>query len=140
MFIHRIYHTSAERVDLLGTVGFGTWKKALQVSSGTWENFPGVGRVAIGPHPTKKKKHTNGANDRSTAEVLHGNHFRVELGVPFQLHAVAEMVEGAAGGHFDCSGCNRTTDVKRRRRWENGDKAKVKEESPRKIRGIKKKG
>lgn len=45
---------------------------------------------------------TNGANDGSTTEVLHGNHVRVELGMPFQLHAVAEMVVGVADGHFDC--------------------------------------
>ena len=43
---------------------------------------------------------TNGANDGSTAEVLRRDHLGVELGVPLQLHPVAEMVEGAADGHF----------------------------------------
>ena len=43
---------------------------------------------------------TNGANDGSTAEVLRRDHLGVKLGVPLQLHPVAEMVEGAADGHF----------------------------------------
>lgn len=47
------------------------------------------------------REHTNGANDGSTTKVLHGNHVRVELGMPFQLHPVAEMVVGVADGHFD---------------------------------------
>lgn len=49
---------------------------------------------------TESGQHTNGANDGSATEVFHGNHLRVELGVPLQLHTVAEMVDGVAGGHF----------------------------------------
>lgn len=44
--------------------------------------------------------HTDGTDDGGTAEVLGGIHLGVELGVPLQLHAVAEVVEGAGGRHF----------------------------------------
>lgn len=53
------------------------------------------------PKGTESGQHTNGANDGSATEVLHGDHLRVELGVPLQLHTVAEMVDGVAGGHFE---------------------------------------
>lgn len=62
--------------------------------------------TSILPHQIVKKKMpartglTNGANDGSTTEVLRRDHLSVELGVPLQLHPVAEMVEGAADGHF----------------------------------------
>ena len=46
-------------------------------------------------------RHTNGANDGGAAEVLRRHHLGVELGVPLQLHAVAQVVEGVGGSHFD---------------------------------------
>lgn len=45
--------------------------------------------------------HTNGTNDGGTAEVLSRHHLGVKLGVPLQLHAVAQVIEGAGGRHFD---------------------------------------
>lgn len=47
-------------------------------------------------------RRTNGSNDGGTAVVPRGRHLRAELGVPLQLHAVAEMVEGACGSHGVC--------------------------------------
>jgi hypothetical protein len=44
--------------------------------------------------------HTNGTDDRGAAEVLGRHHLGVKLGVPFQLHAVAQVVEGSSGRHF----------------------------------------
>lgn len=44
-------------------------------------------------------RHTNGSNDGGTAVVPCGRHIRAELGVPLQLHTVAEMVERACGSH-----------------------------------------
>lgn len=45
--------------------------------------------------------HTNGTNDGGAAEVLRRHHLGVELGVPLQLHAVAQVVKGVGGRHFD---------------------------------------
>lgn len=45
--------------------------------------------------------HTNGTDDRSAAEVLRRHHLGVKLGVPFQLHAVAQVVERGSGRHFE---------------------------------------
>lgn len=75
------------------------------LAPGSWRNFSGANRGTPRRQGQKKKKEreqTNGANDGSTTEVLHGNHVRVELGMPFQLHAVAHMVVGVGDGHFDC--------------------------------------
>lgn len=47
------------------------------------------------------RAHTNGTDDGGTAEVLRRNHLSVELGVPFQLHPVAQVVMRAGGRHFD---------------------------------------
>lgn len=47
------------------------------------------------------RAHTNGTDDGGTAEVLRRNHLGVELGVPLQLHPVAQVVKRAAGCHFD---------------------------------------
>lgn len=49
--------------------------------------------------------HTDGTDDGGTAEVLGGRHLGVQLGVPLQLHAVAEVVEGAGGRHFENAFC-----------------------------------
>lgn len=75
---------------------------ALHISSGSWRKFSGAHPPPKGRKEKQRRELTNGANDGSTTEVLHGNHVRVELGMPFQLHAVAEMVVGVADGHFDC--------------------------------------
>lgn len=52
-----------------------------------------------------QQKHTDGTDDRGAAEVLRRHHFGVELGVPFQLHPVAQMVEGGACSHFESFPC-----------------------------------
>lgn len=61
--------------------------------------------LAIAPlrrnNPEQTAKHTNGSDDGGTAEVLGRDHLGVELGVPLQLHTVAEVVEGVGGGHFE---------------------------------------
>ena len=49
--------------------------------------------------------HTDSTDDGGTAEVLGGRHLGVQLGVPLQLHAVAEVVEGAGGRHFENAFC-----------------------------------
>lgn len=49
----------------------------------------------------EKLRHTDGANDGGATEVLRRNHLRVQLGVPFQLHTVAQVVKRIAGGHFE---------------------------------------
>jgi hypothetical protein len=46
-------------------------------------------------------RHTNGANDGGAAVVLRRNDFGMKLGVPFQLHTVAEVVERGRGRHLD---------------------------------------
>ena len=65
----------------------------------------GPEKIDISNCPTKKRsransKHTNGSDDGGTAEVLGRDHLSVELGVPLQLHTVAEVVERVGGGHF----------------------------------------
>lgn len=47
------------------------------------------------------RQHTNGTDDRGAAVVLRRHHIGVELRMPFQLHPVAQMVERAAGRHFN---------------------------------------
>lgn len=47
------------------------------------------------------RRHTNGTNDGGTTEVLGRHHLGVQLGVPLQLHAVGQVVEGVAGRHFE---------------------------------------
>lgn len=47
------------------------------------------------------QERTDGSDDGGAAEVLGGHHLSVELGVPLQLHAVAQVVEGRTGGHLD---------------------------------------
>ena len=88
-------HTSAESVDLIGRVGLGPWRKKKSDVSDTVLITHQIVRKMPG-----RTGLTNGANDGSTAEVLRRDHLGVELGVPLQLHPVAEMVEGAADGHF----------------------------------------
>lgn len=66
----------------------------------------GPEKIDISNCPTKKRsransKHTNGSDDGGTAEVLGRDHLGVELGVPLQLHTVAEVVEGVGGSHFE---------------------------------------
>ena len=87
--------TSAESVDLIGRVGLGPWRKKKSDVSDTVLITHQIVRKIPG-----RTGLTNGANDGSTAEVLRRDHLGVELGVPLQLHPVAEMVEGAADGHF----------------------------------------
>ena len=81
-------------------------------------------------------EHTNGTDDGGPAEVLGRNHLSVELGVPFQLHAVGEVVEGGGSRHFDvldqfngtnCKG-NRRKERWRLKRMENGDGEKLRGE------------
>lgn len=59
----------------------------------------GCQRRCFGARP-RIPEHTNSANDGGATIIFGGDHLRVELGEPLQLHAVAEMVEGSAGGHF----------------------------------------
>ena len=47
------------------------------------------------------RNHTNGTDDRGTAEVLRRHHLGVELGVPLQLHPVGKVVKRVAGRHFE---------------------------------------
>lgn len=84
--------TSAKEVDLLHGVRFRTCEEWSVSDRGFWAR-----QRTIGP--------TDGANDGGATVVLGGNHLRVELGVPLQLHPVAEMVEGRADGH--CAGSER---------------------------------
>lgn len=50
---------------------------------------------------TPMRQHTDGADDGRAAVVFGWSHIRMKLGMPFQLHTVAEVVERGRGRHFD---------------------------------------
>lgn len=45
--------------------------------------------------------HTDCADDGCPAEVPGRNHLSVELGMPFQLHAVGKVIDRSCGSHGD---------------------------------------
>lgn len=79
--------TFAERVDLLDGVGLGTcttWVSGLKLRSA-------IAREVVDS--------TNSANDGCATKVLRRHHLGVQLGVPFQLHSIAQMVQRVGGRH-----------------------------------------